>query len=167
MIFECEITPPEYSFILQMESPIDFRENDILNYAMVAQGDIIALGGSTNVTGNMYSFGTYPENVKRFQTTDLGGVLAGYDGGNDYLSLNSEYLSDMNASSNLWDQNGQLTVDGTVGTHGALKTEEIDSNIQVTSNVYAEYLSIEQLSYDSSIDIDGDAFLLSGCSRCK
>lgn len=154
MVFQASMEPPVYTFAVQLEEPLGFYENDLLNYALVAQGNIVSLGGDATIDGNLYCYGEYPEE-ERADTEEMGGVIAGYNGDSDPVDLKVKCKVDFGT---LWDSKGTLTVGGNIGTRSAVKVQENNSTLSTTGNTYSEFVVIEPHSNGASIRVDGNAY---------
>jgi len=161
MVFGAELKPPALNYVVQTDSSRDFVMNDIVNFGIATEGNIICTANNVEINGDVYAYGEYPDS-ERFDLRQMGGVLVGYGyptSGVDPLLLSTNYhlQSNLNYFSVLRDlylsKNSNLIVNGTLASHSAIKTMRNDSSILVTESTYSDFLMIDEES-DKTININ-------------
>lgn len=155
IIVEVALVPPDYTQITNSETTnIEVHNNQLLDYALAARGDIIVEGGQDNrVNGNVYTYGTFPE-VRDYRVSQQGGLIVGY---RNTSNLISGAFGDFDPTTT--NTNASLSVSGDVITRSALRVFGSNSNVTVEQDLYANSIQFDRDTVDSNIQVDQNVIL--------
>lgn len=164
------IAAPEYAFSVAMLSKnIIMYRNELTNPALVANGDLVFVDGSTEVDGDVYAYGYFVDSLDNYSHIDpkynqprdqYGGVVIGYrdePSGNEvrvYGDSEMDKLYKTNSSTS-------VTINGDVSTRNSVKLETSNSSLSVGNNVYANALYIRPNTEDTLTNINNNLFIYS------
>ncbi len=151
--------------------------------ALIAQKNIIAFGGTVDVTGDVISYGTMPKNASgginyNVSGYEFGGIMAGvlgYDrfSSNIYKSTSSIWINDsINLNKTLigqiksdslfftYDKSGSFNINGNAATaayihtlYGSSPTNHSDITVNKGYNVFARNVNVESESNYSQVNL--------------
>jgi len=155
-----KVTEPRYQYVFKTsKGDKDIKENELMNYAITAGKDIVATGGQSNISGNVYAYGTYPESTDRITHNEIGGVTIGYTyDDKDFLNKDLSGFSFVNYLS----ESGSLTVEGNLFTRSNVKIYANGNDLTVTKNVGANEFRTNKYSAGTSatnVKINGNMYL--------
>ncbi len=147
MSIELDIILPKYDYIIANEKynkKIYF--NNIYKRALTSEENIMAVGGDVNINGDIYAYGTFPEEVWP-RNENVGGVIAGYKN-LDGLTLPVKYQN-----------KGSISVNGHVLTRTNIQTAKDNSSINISKKAYCDSLLINENSRNGSVTVDGQVIM--------
>jgi len=167
---DLKIIAPKYSFSVAMLSKnIIMYRNELTNPALVANGDLVFVDGTTIVDGDVYAYGNFVDASDNYSHVDpsynqprdqYGGVVIGYrdePSGNEVRiygdsEMDKSYSSDVSTS---------VTINGDLSTRNSVKLETTNSSLTVSNNVYANSLYIRPDTEDTLTQINNNLYLYS------
>lgn len=162
---ELQVHVPEYDYaISNTDDSKTYYINDIHQNALTARGDILITGGNVDVTGDIYSYGTYPEEA-RIKSYAKGGVVVGFEQMTDSLNkeitfANMDELTFHNTiNNNDIEGVGKLSVDGNISAQTGIHLMKENSSIDVTGSTLSNIFAIESVADDSSATIAENMYL--------
>lgn len=155
IVVEVALVPPDYTQIINTENTnIEVHNNQALDYALAARGDLIITEGDKNtIEGNVYSYGTFPEQ-KDYRISQQGGVLVGYKNTSNIIQ---SAFGDFDPT--ITNTNASLTVTGDLITRSSLRIFGSQSDVTINKNLYANSVIFDQNTIDSDVQVDENAFL--------
>lgn len=155
IVVDVALVPPDYTQVINTENTnIEVHDNQALDYALAARGDIIVVEGNDNtVNGNIYSYGTFPE-VKDYRISSQGGILVGYKNTSNIIK---SAFGDFDPA--ITNTNASLTVTGDLITRSSLRIFGSNSDVNIGKNLYANSVLFDENTIDSDVQIDENAYL--------
>jgi len=154
---EVKIHMPEYNFAVSNMREIQLFENDAAKKAISTEENILIVDGTTNITGDIYAYGTFP-GKRRIKPHEKGGVVVGYqEVGDDFWTMEN-HLNNYLESSDLMGS-ANVTVNGNVATRSGIHLMSNNSSLSVSESTFSDIVSLEENAKNTSISIDKNMYL--------
>ncbi|MBI9011999.1 MAG: hypothetical protein JEZ08_07170 [Clostridiales bacterium] len=167
---DLKITAPKYAFsVAMLTKNIIMYRNELTNPALVTNGDLVFVDGTSIVDGDVYAYGNFVDSSDNYSHIDVkynqprdqyGGVVIGYrdePSGNEVRVYGDSEIDKLYSS----DNSSTVTINGDLSTRNSVKLETTDSILTVGNNVYANAFYIRQETEDTLAQINNNLYLYS------
>lgn len=154
------VTEPKYQYVFKSaQESVVVHNNEAADYTLLAGKDLLVSGGLTTVNGDVYAYGTYPEDKDIDSEKQIGGVHLGYkDEDDNYLNADmSDFLYE-----SLLKKEGSLAVNGNLFTRSNIKFFSTGNDLYVSKELGANELRTDRYSTGdemTNITVGGNMYL--------
>ena len=141
-----DILLPEYDYVIS--NTIEKKRiylNGIYGQALTSEGNILVMGDAVEISGDVYAYGTFPEEVWP-SSENMGGIIAGYKG------MDGMSISDSGGSN-------RLKITGDVMTRGNIQAAKNNASITIDGKAYCDSLLVNSSSEGGSITVNGQVVM--------
>lgn len=135
-----DIILPEYDYVIS--NNIEKKRiylNTIYGQALTSEGNILVMGDAVEIEGNIYAYGTFPEEVWP-SSENMGGIIAGYK------EIDGISISDIGGMNS-------ISIIGDVMTRANIQTAKSNASISIEGKAYCDSLLIDSSSESGSITV--------------